>query len=171
MTRMNTLLLGNMISLIGCVLMVGIGFLKKKEQILVVQCFQFGILATANLILGAVSGAIAGFVGIVRNLVFFRFRGTVWLKVLFVGIQLILSWGSLQTGWLEWLPMISTVILTCFLDVKSEVKLKVVLIITQLFWLVYDICYRNFTASTFDMLTVMSNCIGIWMLLRAQKKA
>ena len=39
---MNTLLLGNAISMIGCLIMVAIGFLKKKKQILVAQSFQCG---------------------------------------------------------------------------------------------------------------------------------
>ena len=167
---MNTLVLGNIVSLVGCLLMVGIGLLKKKEHILIMQCFQFGIQSAGNLILGAVSGAVAGMVGIVRNLVFYKFQGTAWMKVLFVVLQLVLSWGSLQTGWLEWLPMIAAIILVCFLDVKSEVVLKVVLIITQLFWLVYDLCYRNYTAMTFDILTVLSNCMGIYMLVRGKKQ-
>lgn len=167
---MNTLLLGNMISLAGCLLMVAGGFLKKKEHILMVQCFQFGLQGTANLILGAVTGAIAGLVGILRNVVFSKVRVTWGLKLLFVGIQMILSWGSLQAGWLEWLPLIAAVMLTCFLDVKSEVWLKVLFIVTLLFWMVYDVCYRNYAALTFDVLTILSNAVGIVMVLRGQKK-
>lgn len=163
---MNTLLLGNAISLVGCLLMVAIGFVRKKERILGLQCVQFGIMCIGNLVLGAVSGAIAGIVGIVRNLVFTKTSGTLPLKLLFILIQLFLSFGVLQTGWLEWLPLLSTILFTCFLDVKSEVRLKLVLILAQLFWLVYDLYYRNYTAMTFDALTVASNLIGIFLILK-----
>lgn len=163
---MNTLLLGNAISLVGCLLMVAIGFVRKKERILGLQCVQFGIMCIGNLVLGAVSGAIAGIVGIVRNLVFTKTGGTLPLKLLFILIQLFLSFGALQTGWLEWLPLLSTVLFTCFLDVKSEVRLKLVLILAQLFWLVYDLYYCNYTAMTFDALTVASNLIGIFLILK-----
>ena len=44
---MNTVILGNLISLAGCLLMVLIGFLRKKSHILTAQCFQFGLLGLA----------------------------------------------------------------------------------------------------------------------------
>jgi hypothetical protein len=167
---MNTLLLGNLISLVGCLVMVAGGFLKEKKRILLVQCFQFGLQGTANLILGAVTGAVAGLVGILRNVVFSKVRVTWGLKLLFVGIQLVLSWASLQTGWLKWLPFVAAVMLTCFLDVKSEVWLKVLFIVTLLLWMVYDVCYWNYAALTFGVLTIVSNAIGIVMVLRDGKK-
>ena len=166
---MTPLLLGNLVSLAGCLLMVAIGFVRKKERILGLQCIQFGIMCTGNLILGAWAGAIAGMVSIARNLAFFKREGTLKLKLLFIVIQLLLSWPSLQTGWLEWLPLLSTVLFTCFLDVKSEVLLKIVLIFAQSFWLVYDLCYRNYTTMIFDFLTMVSTTIGMVMILREKK--
>lgn len=166
---MTPLLLGNLVSLAGCLLMVAIGFVRKKERILGLQCIQFGIMCTGNLILGAWAGAIAGMVSIARNLAFFKREGTLKLKLLFIVIQLLLSWSSLQTGWLEWLPLLSTVLFTCFLDVKSEVLLKIVLIFAQSFWLVYDLCYRNYTTMIFDFLTMVSTTIGMVMILREKK--
>ena len=166
---MNTLVLGNLVSLVGCVLMVAIGFVRKKERILGLQCVQFGIMAAANIIMGAYSGAIAGIVGIVRNLVFTKKGGTLTLKLLFIAVQILLSWTAIQSGWLEWLPILSTILFTCFLDVKSETRLKIVLIFAQLFWLVYDLSYRNYTAMTFDAFTVASYMIGIAMIRKAQK--
>ena len=88
---MNTFLLGNFISLLGCFLMVVIGFLRKKSHILTAQCFQFGLLGLANLILGAASGFISGVVGITRNLVFSKVKSTLWLKIFFIALQVLLS--------------------------------------------------------------------------------
>ena len=165
---MNPLIIGNLVSLAGCFLMVAIGFVRKKERILGLQCVQFGIMATANIIMGAWSGAIAGFVGIVRNLVFTKKGGTPALKLFFIALQVALSWTAIQSGWTEWLPILSTVLFTCFLDLKSEVKLKLVLIAAQLFWLVYDLYYQNYTAAAFDIFTVTSNIIGIFMIRKAK---
>ena len=71
---MNTLLIGNAISMIGCLIMVGIGFLKKKTHILIAQSVQCLFMGAGNLILGGVSGFICNIVTIVRNLVFINFR-------------------------------------------------------------------------------------------------
>ena len=166
---MNTLVIGNLVSLAGCILMVAIGFVRRKERILGLQCVQFGIMAAANILMGAYSGAIAGFVGIVRNLVFTKKGGTLPLKLFFIAIQVLLSWTAIRSGWLEWLPILSTILFTCFLDVRSETRLKAVLVLAQLFWLVYDLCYQNYVAAAFDIFTVASNIAGIVMIRKAKK--
>lgn len=48
---MNTVLLGNIVALIGAAIMVLIGFLKTKKQILTAQCFQYVALSVSNAIL------------------------------------------------------------------------------------------------------------------------
>jgi hypothetical protein len=67
-------LVGNIISFFGCLLMVAIGFVKRKEHMLTMQCAQFSVQAVANLVLGSVSGCISGAIGVVRILVFTRVK-------------------------------------------------------------------------------------------------
>ena len=161
---MNTLVLGNFISLLGCFLMVVIGFLKKKSHILTAQCFQFGLLGLANLILGATSGFISGVVGITRNLVFSRVKSTQFLKVLFIAVQVVLSLPYVGNGLVDWLPVCAAVLFTWCIDTKSEIVLKVYIILAQVFWMVFDLYYRNYTAMAFDIFTVLSNLYGIYMI-------
>ena len=166
---MNLVIIGNLISLVGCLLMVAIGFIRKKEHILAVQCLQFGIMGVANLVLGAVSGTISNAVSIVRNLVFARWSSSLPLKVVFIILQVLLSLSALQSSPLEWLPLLAAAIFTWFLDTKSEVILKSVIIGTLLLWLVYDFCHLNYVAMTFDALSIVSNFISILMLRKKTK--
>ena len=161
---MNLLVLGNGISMIGCLIMVAIGFLKKKSHILLAQSVQCGFMGFGNLILGGVSGFIANVVSILRNLIFARFSVTVPLKVFFIALQVVLSLGSLGDGLVCWLPVLASAVFTWFLDTKSEAKLKLVILTTQVMWLIYDIYYRNFVAASFDVLTMISNTIGFFMV-------
>lgn len=161
---MNILLIGNCISMIGCLIMVGIGFLKKKSHILIAQSVQCAFMGTGNLILGGVSGFIANIVSILRNLVFARISVTTPLKLFFIALQLVLSLKSLDGGWICWLPILAAAIFTWFLDTKKETTLKVVIITTQVLWLIYDIYYHNYVAATFDVLTMCSNLIGFFMV-------
>lgn len=163
-----TILLGNLVSFLGCLLMVAVGFIRKKERILLVQCFQLALMGAGNWILGAFSGVIANLVGIVRNLVFTKKQVSLPLKLLFIAVQVLLSLSALQNGMIEWLPILSAGLFTWFLDTKSEVKLKTVIIVTTLMWLVYDLWYQNYVAMAFDALTVVSNTIGIYMVHRQQ---
>ena len=163
---MNLVVMANLVSMIGCVMMVGVGFLQKKRTILLVQCVQFGFLAAGNLLLGAMTGFISGLVSIARNLLFLKWENTRLMKIAFVAVQLVLSLSVGINGLVDWLPVLSAVLFTWFLDVKSEVRLKLVMIAAQSMWLVYDFVYLNYVTCAFDAMTVVSNAIGIVMLLR-----
>ena len=166
---MNALLIGNAISMIGCLIMVGIGFLKKKNQILIAQSVQCLFMGAGNLILGGVSGFICNIVTIIRNFVFLRFNNTTFLKIFFILLQFLLSLGTLSAGWISWLPIIAAALFTWCMDTRSEAKLKIVILCTQVMWLTYDLYYLNYVASCFDVMTMISNCIGLYMILKKNK--
>lgn len=163
------LVLGNVISLAGCVLMVAIGFLKKKEQILGAQCVQFALMGMGNLVLGAIAGVISNGVSILRNLVLTKVENKTWIKVAFIAAQagLTLMFG----GWkfIEWLPVIAVVVYTWFLDLKNPVTFKLMIIGLQVLWVVYDFYYRNYVAFSFDLFTIASTTIGIFMIRKENK--
>lgn len=163
-------LIGNIIALLGCTLMVLVGLIKEKRRILSVQCVQFALQGVANLILGGYGGFIANIVSILRNLAFNKFRVTVWLKLFFIVLQLCLSVSTLSASLVSWLPLLASVLFTWFLDLKSEVQLKTVIIISQVMWLIYDFVHLNFVSVTFDFFTMISTTVGIFLILRDRKK-
>ena len=128
---MNTILLGNLISLAGAVLMVVIGFIKRKEKVLAVQCVQFSLMGVGNLVLGGVTGALSNLIGL--------------------------------------LPVIAACIFTWFLDVKSDLDMKILLIGTQCLWLVYDFTIMNYVSFAFDIMCLCSNGVGIYRIRRSAK--
>jgi len=163
---MNALLIGNAFSMFGCLIMVGIGLLKRKNHILIAQSVQCLFMGVGNLMLGGISGFICNIVTIIRNLVFVKFRNTAFLKVFFILLQLVLSIGSLRAGFISWLPLIAAAIFTWCMDTKSAAKLKICILCTQVLWLAYDLHYRNYVASAFDVMTMVSNVIGLYMVTR-----
>lgn len=164
------LILGNAVALVGCMLMVLIGFLRKKEHILVVQCFQFGFLGLGNLILGGFSGFVSGLVSIARNLVFARTGGSRNWKIAFIAIQAVLTFMTGWPGLLDCLPLVSGILLTWFIDAKSETRFKIAIIAAQVTWVIYDWSYRNYSAFTFDVFTILSNLAGIYMIWKNNRK-
>jgi len=163
---MNFLLIGNAVSMIGCLIMVGIGLLKKKSHILIAQSVQCLFMGIGNLVLGGVSGFICNVVTILRNLAFLKLRNTAVLKLFFIGLQLVLSLGSLTDGFISWLPLIAAAIFTWCMDTRSAAKLKLCILCTQVMWLIYDLYYRNYVASAFDVMTFVSNVIGLYMVCK-----
>lgn len=165
---MNPLIIGNAISMIGCLIMVLIGFLKKKNHILIAQCVQCLFMGVGNLVLGGVSGFICNIVTIIRNLVFVKFRNTTFLKIFFIVLQLVLSIGTLSAGFISWLPLMAAALFTWCMDTKSPAKLKICILCTQVLWLIYDLYYRNYVASAFDVMTMVSNLIGLYMVCKTK---
>ena len=160
----NSLLIGNIIALIGALFMVAIGLVKNKRNILIMQNIQFFIMGIGNLILGGVSGFVANIVSIIRNFFCLKKELTVFWKVFFVIVQIVVSAYFMSIRgfkFQELLPILGTVLYTWKLDEKDMVKLKIVLIICQIMWLTYDISLRNVSGAVFDVLTIVTNALGI----------
>lgn len=162
------LILGNALSLVGCIMMVAIGFVKKKEKILHYQCVQFGFMAAGNLVLGGMSGTIANVVGIFRNLAFAKNKGGWGLKARFILIQLVISFVCWIPDVFELLPIVATVIFVLFLDTKSDVLFKAINILAMAMWVVYDFSNRNYVAFIFDILTIVSSAMAMVSLLKGR---
>ena len=179
---MSLLLIGNAISFIGATIMVLVGFIKSREKILLAQIVQLVLMGIGNLVLGGITAVITNAVSIIRNLVCFKWQFTLPLKLFFTGLQIILALYSMYTGQnvmpagsdpyhvIIWFPIIGTAMFTMCLDVKSDAVLKVVIVISQVFWLIYDLTIMNFASAIFDVLTIISTTIGVIMILRGKKK-
>lgn len=162
-------MLGNALSLVGCAIMVAIGLVKKKEKILLYQCVQYGFMGLGNLALGAVSGTISNLLGIARNLVFAKTKGSWWLKLLFILIQVAMTAASWNGRAIEVLPILATVVFVLFLDTKSDVLFKAINIVAMVMWVIYDFCYGNYVAFTFDILTIVSSFMAMFSLLKGRR--
>ena len=168
-TPLNTIIIANIFAFVGASLMAGIGLLKKKNQILIVQCIQFLIMGIANLLLGGITGFISNIASIARNLFCLKWEYTTPWKLVFIAMQILLSAGANNLGLLGWFPIISSVLFTWFLDLKSEIQLKIVIITAQVLWIFYDFTLMNYVTFVFGIITVISNLIGIWMILKDRK--
>ena len=164
------LLLGNLLSLVGCSMMILIGFIKKKEKIMLAQFSQFCVQSVSNLVLGSVSGFIAGIIAAIRIYVFTKFRVTVWLKLAFLAIQAVLTMAAGAQTIIEWIHFLSMILYTWYLDTENVVLFKLVNIFGICMWAFHDFHYRNFVAFSFDVFAIVSTTIGIWLVIRDKKK-
>ena len=157
-------LLANIVSLIGCCLMVAVGFIKKKERILLVQCVQISFQGAAHLLLGAVGGFACSAVSIVRNLAFVKCKPTVHLKVGFIVVQVVMTLCLGAFTPIELIPIIATVVFNWFLDTDNPIVFKIANIIAQALWVFYDFYYGNYVSVAFGCMAVLSNFGGIWLI-------
>lgn len=174
----------NACSAIACIIMVAIGFLKKKDQIVIGQCFQLGFLGIGNFLFGAVSGGIGNMLGVIRNLILPKSKKPMMWKIIFIVVQIVLSIVFFQStiasadparlGALKliyWIPVLYTIILTAVLDTKNVNVFRVAIIIAQSLFCFFDGFYGNWFAFLANILTVLSNGYSIYADAKAAKKA
>lgn len=168
-TQLTILLVGNTIALVGSLLMVGIGFIRNKNKIVLAQSVMFGIMALANLVLGGFTGVLTNLVSALRNLWSYKFKYTLPVKLVVIAVQIALTLRINNLGLIGWLPILSACAFTWFLDTKSDVGFKILIISTQIPWLIYDFYVMNYSSATFDVLATITNTIGLVTILRSRK--
>ena len=166
---MDFLLIGNIVSFVGASFMILIGLIRKKQNILIAQCAQFGIMGVGQLFLGGITGAVSNGVSILRNLICLKFDFTLPFKMVFMVLQVVLTLLVRPIGVIAWFPTVAACLYTWFLDSKNEVVLKTVMIAGQLLWIAYDASIRNYSALAFDIFTVISTVVGIFLVKKNQR--
>lgn len=160
------IVLANVISFAGCILMVAIGLMKDRRKILGMQCVQWVIMGISNLMLGGVTGFISNMISTVRNLYTLKRDLTQPVKWMFIAVQVVVSAAFNGIGWIGWLPIVAAVVFTLFLDQKDERVLKCSIIFGQILWAVFDLSLMNYTAFAFDVFTIISTAIGLVRISR-----
>lgn len=165
------LLAGNIISFIGCVLMISIGLIKNKKHMIIAQTAQFSIMAVGHLLLGAYSAVISCVVSTLRIFVFTRFKKVpMWLKLVFLAGQTVLTLALGASTFFDWVPVLSMVLYTLYFDNEDPIVFKLVNMAGLIMWVFHDFHYQNYAAFTFDILTIISTTLGILMILRDRMK-
>lgn len=167
---MNTVLLGNIFAFAGSILMIATGLIKRKKHILLAQCLQFTLMGVGNIVLGGYSGAVANGVSILRNVVCLFLPFTLPWQLGFIALQGVLSL-VFSEGIVGILPFFAACVFTLSLSSKDERMLKGAMMVGQMAWLVYDLTIHNYAGMVFDVLTVISNAVGIVMLVREKREA
>lgn len=163
-------LLGNFISLLACVVMVLIGFIKNKEKILIAQCGQFVLMGASNFVLGGYGSVIANIISLARNVVFTKFKSTPMLKIFFIVLQLVLSIKTLSLNPISWIPFVAVAVFTWYIDTDDVIKFKAVMMGTVILWTAYDLSFKNYVLAASDVFTFISTGISIYQIKKAAKK-
>ena len=162
-----TLFIGNIIALIGSILMVYVGVIKDKKGILFVQSLQIGLLAISNLVLNGISGFVINTINFIRNIICYKEALSIKAKILLSIISIVLTIYFNNLGLIGYLPLISGLIYLWFMTVKDVVKFKILIIVSVVFWLIYDFTIQSYTASAFDLITIIVSSISVIKLKRS----
>ena len=163
------LVIGNLISLIACILMVYLGLIKNKKRIIFLQTIQIFLMALSNLVLNGITGTIINSISCFQNILCYYDKLNLMWKILinFIAVSLSLYFNNI--GLIGLLPAISMFLYTFFMDVKNIIKYKNLVILTMVLWLIYDIKINAYVSAVFDFLNIVTNIISIISIKKVRK--
>lgn len=167
---MNTLILGNIIALIAASLSVVIGIIKSKKKVLFTQTIQYITYATADFLLGGITGAITNLIGIFRNVLCYKEKLNKIMIILIILISTILTLIFNNLGFIGLLPLFNNIVYTLFINVKDELKFKILILTQMILWLIYDLTINSYTSAIFEVITIISCVITGYQLYITRKK-
>lgn len=168
---MNIVLLGNALSFVGSVIMILMGFIKKKNRFLLAQSGMNAFFIAGNLCLGGISGAIANAVTMTRNIVCLKWNLNRALKIFFIALQIGLILLTGTDSLIMWLPIIGNCVFTWYMDTEDMVLLKGIVIGSQLLWGIYDFYIMNYATVPFDVGTCITNAVAIVSIIRSRRNS
>ena len=163
------IVLGNGVFFLGAVILVLLGLIRTKKNILIAQILQEVFMGVGMLILGGIAGFIVDTISIFRNLVCIRWNYTLKWKLIFIGAQVGLYAAFGTEGLYGWLPVVAMCLFAWFLDSENVVLLKVLIAVMQLMWLVYDISIVNYVGMVVDVVSAVTNVVGIFLVRKKVK--
>ena len=163
---MAQLICGNIIALIASTLMVCSGIIKDRKKTIYLQTIQILAFVMSNLILGGYTGAIVNFISLARNYWCYKDNLTKIKKLILIILSVAFSLLFNNLGLIGLLPIISTVVFTCFIDTKSIIKLKFLIMFASVLWLIYDTILGSYTSAIFNFFTILGTITTIYQLSR-----
>lgn len=171
------IIIGNVISLIACIIMVISGYIQSKNKILRLQSIQIGLSAVACCVLSAYSGMIINILSVFRNILAQKNKLSWSYKILILSITVTLSiiatlLKSIAISYIDWVgfvPLFSTVTYTLLMDKLDGISFKYLVIFTMVVWIIHDFFSKNYVSVFFNIMNIITSFIAIYKLSRNKK--
>ena len=166
----NVEFIANIIGLIGSLLMVLMGILKKKNDVLLAQNAQLVLLGISNIMVGGYIGALVNVIAVFRNILCSKNKLNMFWIVVITMITITIGVIFNEEGMIGYLPILATLIFLFFMNVKDMVKFKMLTALVMSLWFVYDLEIHLYTTALFDLITVFSSLIVMYYLAHEKTK-
>lgn len=156
-----TIIISNIVAFLASILMVFTGLAKTKKRALTIQTIQIFLHTISNLIINGTTGAIINSLNILRNILCYKNKLTFVFKIILSLLSLGLSLIFNDLGIIGLLPVIASLLYIWFMNTKNIINFKLLIIVTMILWLGYDIYIKLYVTALFDIATIIGTCISI----------
>lgn len=167
---MNLVVWGNIIMLLGSVVMVLSGFCRSRKSTIILQTTQMGIMAFGTLCLGGFTGAIMNCFSAIRNILSYNNKLNTVAKVLLIAVSTSVALMVNNIGIIGFIPIIVFVMYALFMNAEDVLWHKVLAIIGCSLFFVHDLYIHSYTSCVFNAFTVISNTYGVISILLSRRK-
>ena len=156
------IIIGNIIMFIASIIMVCVGLLKTKKQVLVWQTIQISLMGVATVFLGSIPGLIANIVGVIRNLLGYhgKLNRVAQILICVAAVASTLLFNNI--GWFGLLPIAAAVLYTLFMNTPDVRKLKFLILVTLILWMIHDFYVKSYVSCAFNAFSIVTCVIGIF---------
>ncbi len=166
---MSLRLIGQIFAIFACVLMVAIGYFKRKRTILWAQNIQFILFAISYTCLGGIAAVVSNLVSLLRNLICLKWNLNTPLKIFFIIFQGIFTFITTSNTWVDWLPFAAATLITISISSKDDLIIKLGCIGSILCYGTYDFNLRNWVTFVFDCFSMVTSIIGVLRILHEKR--
>ena len=161
----------NIIDFLAAILQVGSGSIKQKSKILMVQILQLLMQAVSMLLLGGVTGAVSNVLSCYRNYLCYKEKLTPFWKALLIAASILMTVFLNNQGWLGIIPAAVCTVFILLMNLRDPVQFKLLVALSFVPWLVYHFLLGSFVGAIFDALTIASNGVTLWAMLKEKKNS
>ncbi len=176
---MNLFIISQIFAILACILMVAIGYLKHKRNILLAQNVQFILFTISYACIGGIAAVVGNIISLIRNTVCLKWNLNTPLKVFFIALQGVVTYISLYNVWfnflpkqagvdgfMDWLPFLAATLITITLSSKNDMVIKLGCIGSILCFGSYDFILKNWTVFAFDCFSLLTSLIGVFRIIK-----
>lgn len=164
------ILIGNILCLIAAIIMTLMGMIKDRVKFIQAQSAMNIVYISAYAFLRGTSGIIVNVVTLIRNIICLKWKMNTPIKLVFIIGQIILGLYFGTNGLIAWFPVVACSIFTWYMDCDDAVKLRCVIIATQMMFMLYDFNVKAYTGFVFDILATITNSISLVRIIKAEKE-
>ena len=166
---MDYILIGRIFSILACILMVAIGYIRHKRTVLLAQNVQLILFTISYAFLGGIAAVVSNIVSLIRNIICLKWNLNVPLKIFFIGFQGVFTFITTQNTWVDWLPFLAATTLTLTLSSKKDLVIKLGCIGSTLCFGLYDFNLSNWVVFAFDVFSFITSWIGVYRIINAAR--
>ena len=169
---MNTLILGNLISLGASVCLAASCCAKNKKSAYRLQAAESAVLCGSYLVFSAWAGLVTQVLSVLRNLLVIRGKFSVKWMVFFTALAVVLGVAVNDRGLIGLLPVAATVQLTlCNHFCRTLKQVKVSFLVTAFQWLTFSFCIGDYVNAATQVVVMTLCVISLVRLTRKERKA